>query len=161
MRELLKDQEKELLPDELEPEVDPEIPEADEETADEETADEDNSVSTQSMKDLDEDRAKGQDDISHLQTQLEMTREEKKLYQTTKKLKQEVEILFAEGGFFRTMTKRYCIILIEYVRITLEAICICQAITEAALISLSISIATCNANGIMFESLQVRSRVSI
>ena len=70
----MKDQEIELLPDELEPEVDPENPEADDKTADE-----GNSVSTRtdlSMKDLDEDRAKGQDDISHLQTQLEMTREE-------------------------------------------------------------------------------------
>ena len=59
--------------DELELEVDPEIPEADDETADE-----GNSISTQtdlSMKDLDEDRAKRQDDISHLQTQLELTRE--------------------------------------------------------------------------------------
>ena len=90
MRELLKDQEEELLPDELEPEVDLEIPEADDATADE-----GNSVSTRtdlSMKDLDEDRTKRQDDISHLQTQLEVTREEnKKLYQTAKKLKQEVE----------------------------------------------------------------------
>lgn len=63
--------------DELELEVDPEIPEADDETADE-----GNSISTQtdlSMKDLDEaDRAKRQDDISHLQTQLEVTREENK-----------------------------------------------------------------------------------
>ena len=85
--------------DELEPEVDPEIPEADDETADE-----GNSVSTQtdlSMKDLDEDRTKRQDDISHLQTQLEVTREEnKKLYQTAKKLKQEVEdSLLNEASF--------------------------------------------------------------
>lgn len=61
MRELLKDREKELLPDELEPDVDPEIPKDDDETAHE-----GNSVSTQtdlSIKDLDEDRAKGQDDI--------------------------------------------------------------------------------------------------
>ena len=156
MRELLKDQEEELLPDELEPEVDPEIPEADDETADEGT-----SVSTQtdlSMKDLDEDRAKWQDDISHLQTQLEVTREEKKLYQTTKKLKQEVEDFLLKEASLGQWRVLYWI---EYVRITLEAIFISQAITEAALISLSISIATCNANEIMFESLQVRSRVSI
>ena len=78
------------LEPEVDPEVDPEIPEADDETADE-----GNSVSIQtdlSMNDLDEDRAKRQDDISHLQTQLEVTRQEnKKLYQTAKKLKQEVE----------------------------------------------------------------------
>ena len=64
--------------DEMELEVDPEMPE------DDETADEGNSISTQtdlSMKDLDEDRAKGQDDISHLQTQLEVTREENKKLQ--------------------------------------------------------------------------------
>ena len=84
---------------ELEPEVDPDIPKADDETADE-----GNSVSTQtdlSMKDLDEDRTKRQDDISHLQTQLEVTREEnKKLYQTAKKLKQEVEdSLLNEASF--------------------------------------------------------------
>ena len=94
----VEDREKELLPDELEPEVDPEIPEADDETADEGT-----SVSTQtdlSTKDLDEERAKGQDDISHLQTQLEMTREKKKLYKTAKKLKQEVEdYLLKEASF--------------------------------------------------------------
>ena len=85
--------------DELEPEVDPEIPEADDETADDS-----NSVSIQtdlSMNDLDEDRAKRQDDISHLQTQLEVTMEEnKKLYQTAKKLKQEVEdYLLNEASF--------------------------------------------------------------
>ena len=85
--------------DELELEVDPEIPEADDETADE-----GNSISTQtdlSMKDLDEDRAKKQDDISHLQTQLEVIREEnKKLHQTAKKLKQELEdYLLNEASF--------------------------------------------------------------
>ena len=54
-----------------------------------------------SMKDLDEDRAKRQADISHLQTQLEVTREEnKKLHQTTKKLKQELEdYLLNEASF--------------------------------------------------------------
>ena len=76
--------------DELEPETDHE-----KQKADDEIADEGNSVSTQtdlSMKDLDEDKAKKKDDISHLQTELEVTREEnKKLYLTAKKLKQEVE----------------------------------------------------------------------
>ena len=85
---------------ELELEVDPEIPEADNETADE-----GNSVSTQadlSMKDLDEDRVKRQDDISHLQTQLELTREEnKKLCQTAKKLKQEVEDFLPNEASFK------------------------------------------------------------
>ena len=79
---------------ELEAEVDPEIPKADNETADE-----GNSVSTQTylnMKDLDEDRAK-----RHLETQLEVTTEEnKKLYQTVKKLKQELEdYLLNEASF--------------------------------------------------------------
>ena len=76
--------------DELEPETDHE-----KQKADDEIADEGNSVSTQtdlSMKDLDEDKAKKTDDISHLQTKLKVTREEnKKLYLTAKKLKQEVE----------------------------------------------------------------------
>ena len=86
--------------DDLEPEVDPEIPEADNET----TVERGNSVCTQtdlSMKDLEEDRAKIQDDVSHLQAQLDLTREEnKKLYQTAKKLKQEVEdSLLNEASF--------------------------------------------------------------
>ena len=76
----MKGQERDI--DELEPEVDPEIPEADDETADEA-----NSVSRQTdlrMKDLDEDRAYRQDDISHLQIQLEVTREENKKLQEIK-----------------------------------------------------------------------------
>lgn len=84
--------------DELELEVDPEIPEADDKTAVKVIL----SVHKQldlSMKDLDEDRAKRQD--SHLETQLEVTREEnKKLYQTAKKLKQELEdYLLNEASF--------------------------------------------------------------
>ena len=50
---------------------------------------------------------------------------------------------------------------IEYVGITSEAIHICQAISEAALISLPISTATYNTNEITIESLWVRSWVSI
>ena len=75
--------------DELEPETYHE-----KQKADDEIADEGNSVSTQtdlSMKDLDEDKAKKKDDISHLQTELEVTREENKKLYTAKKLKQEVE----------------------------------------------------------------------
>jgi len=75
---------------ELQPEVDPETLEADDETTNE-----GNSVHTQtdlSMKELDEDKAKLMQDVSQLKTQLELTKEENMgLRQAAKKLKQEVE----------------------------------------------------------------------
>lgn len=86
---------------ELESRVDTETPQASNETA----VNVGNSVSTQtdlSMKHLDEDRAKRQDDIGHLQTQLEVAREEnKKLYQSAKKLKQEMEDYMLNEASFK------------------------------------------------------------
>jgi len=74
----------------LQPEVDPETLEADDETTNE-----GNSVRTQtdlSMKELDEDKAKLMQDVSQLKTQLELTKEENMgLRQAAKKLKEEVE----------------------------------------------------------------------
>lgn len=63
-----------------------------------------NSISTQTdlnMKGMDEEIAKREDEVSDLRTQLEVTKEEyKKLHQTTKKLKQQVdECLLNEASF--------------------------------------------------------------
>lgn len=79
-------------------ELEEEIPEADNVT------DEGNSVSTQtdlSIKDMDEEKANRHHDISLLQMQLEETREEnRKLYHTAKKLKQDVaDCLLNEASF--------------------------------------------------------------
>ena len=63
-----------------------------------------NSTSTQTdlnMKGMDEEIAKRENEVSDLRTQLEVTKEEyKKLHQTTKKLKQQVdECLLNEASF--------------------------------------------------------------
>ena len=72
------------------------------------------------------------------------------LYQTSKKIKQEVaDYLMNETSF----KDDDVIILVQYVGIISEAICICQALSEVILIPFIISTATSDTFEIMFESL--------
>ena len=125
-----------------------EIPESDVDSV------EGNSVSTQtdlSMRGMEEVIAKREDEISDLQTQLEVTKEEnKKLHQTTKKIEQQLqEYKLNEASFENDNNVLYWV---DYMGITSEAIHLHQATSEAALIPFAISTATCDTAEITFDS---------
>ena len=121
-------------------------------------------ISTQTdltMNDMAEDRAKMQDEIDHLKTELEVTREEnKKLYETANALKKEGEEYLLNENFLKDKNEKV-LHWIKYMGIVPEALLICRAVSKAALISLPVSTTTSNTNAITLKHFWARSWIPI